>query len=286
MSFYIQPVTPISTDSAIANPEAGATTTISSGEVFVVTDPRSGADDPVTIQTPDSGAVEIGVATVESNIVIEGTGTAAVVFGTVETSSGDPLDSAGTAIQIEDNYKGTVLVNFQDAITTGGVVDTAIETPDGGSIAANMPGGEVDANKPDNANLAFYIKGGAANDNLEGSSASDFIRCGAGDDRFDAAGGDDIVRLGAGDDEGYLGNGDDIVYMTVDQLQGDSVNIIKDFNTFGDDKIQIDNDLEELVTYDGVGTNTIIITLSGAQDGKTAIVSEGEAFDDDDIEFV
>ena len=74
--------------------------------------------------------------------------------------------------------------------------------------------------------------------------------------------------------------------MTVDQLQGSSVNIIKDFDSFGDDKIQIDNDLKNLVDIDGVGTNIITITLSGAQTGVTAIVSEGETIDEDDIDFV
>lgn len=286
MSFYIQPVTPISTDSASANPVAGDTTTISSGEVFVVTDPNSSAEDPVTIQTPESGAVEIGIATVESNVKIEGTGTTGVVVGNVETSSGDPLDSAGSSIQIDDNYRGTTLVNLQNSITEGGLVDTSTETFAGNSIADNMPGKDSPGNTTDNAQLTFYINGGAANDNIEGSAGKDFIRLGAGDDKFDAAGGNDIVRVGTGNDEGFLGTGDDIVYLTVDQLQGSSVNIIKDFDSFGDDKIQIDNDLKNLVDIDGVGTNIITITLSGAQTGVTAIVSEGETIDEDDIDFV
>ena len=43
---------------------------------------------------------------------------------------------------------------------------------------------------------------------------------------FDAASGDDIVRVGSGDDSGFLGLGDDIVYLTIDQLQGTSVNTL------------------------------------------------------------
>ena len=286
MSFYIQPVTPISVDAAAANPVAGETTTIASGEIFVVTDPNSNAETPIIIETPDSGAVELGIATVNSNVEIEGTGTASIVIGNVESDEGDQLDSAGSVIQISDDYKGSALINLQNAITTGGIVDTATTTPEGSSIAQNMPGKNVTSNTTDNAQLSFYIKGGAANDNLEGSQAKDFIRCGAGDDRFDAAGGDDIVRFGAGDDEGYLGAGNDILYLTVDQLQGESTNILKDFDEFGDDKIQIDADLEDLVEFSGVGTDTIIITLSGAQPGETTIVSEGEAIDGDDIQFV
>jgi hypothetical protein len=286
MSAYIQPVTPISVDSAAQNPVAGKTTPISSGDVIVVTDPTSSASEPVTIETPDSGDVEIGVATVDSNIIVKGTGTSAIVIGNVETSTGDPLDAAGSAIQIEDGYKGTVLVNLQSAITAGGLVDTKTITPEGTSIADNMPGKDIETNNTANAELAFYVKSGAANDNIEGSGGRDFLRLGAGDDRFDAAGGDDIVRLGAGDDEGFLGAGNDIVYLTVDQLQGSSVNILKDFDSIGDDKIQIDATLQPLVAINGVGTNAITITLSGAQTGTTAIVSEGEAFDQDDIQFV
>ena len=280
MSFYIQPVTPISTESAAANPVAGDTTTIASGDIFVVTDPNSSAEAPVTIETPDSGVVEIGVAAVESNVVVEGTGTAGIIVGNVETPTGDPLDAAGSAIQIDDNYRGTILANLQNAITDGGNVDTEIETFAGNSIADNLPGKEGDNT------LSYYLNGGAANDNIEGSGGRDFIRLGAGDDRFDAGGGNDVVRLGAGDDEGFLGAGNDTVYFTVDQLQGSSVNILKDFDADGDDNIQIDADLQNLVDIEGLGTNVITITLSGAQTGTTAIVSEGEAIDEDDIEFV
>ena len=46
------------------------------------------------------------------------------------------------------------------------------------------------------------------------------------------------------------------------------------------------NIYENLVEIDGVGTNAITISLSGAQEGLTAIVSEGGTIDEDDIEFV
>ena len=72
----------------------------------------------------------------------------------------------------------------------------------------------------------------------------------------------------------------------VPQLQGQSVNTITDFDANGNDKIQIDADLEGLADLEGVGTNAIKITLSGAQTGTTAVISEGESIDEDDIEFV
>ena len=94
------------------------------------------------------------------------------------------------------------------------------------------------------------------------------------------------VRTGSGNDAGTLGAGDDIVYFTVDQLQGDQTKTINDFDASGNDKIQIDKDLKDLVSIEGKGTKAIKISLSGAQTGSTNVVSEGETIDDDDIEFV
>ena len=134
--------------------------------------------------------------------------------------------------------------------------------------------------------IDYYINAGAGNDQVAGSRGNDFLRLGAGDDTFDAADGDDIVRTGSGNDTGSLGLGDDTVYFTVDQLQGTQSKTITDFDAKGNDKIQIDADLEDLISIDGVGTNSITINLSGSQTGTTTVVSQGETIDDDDIEFV
>ena len=96
----------------------------------------------------------------------------------------------------------------------------------------------------------------------------------------------DIVRTGSGDDFGSLGEGDDTVYFIVDQLQGDQIEVTTDFDNIGNDKIQIDSDLERLIDIDGLGTNSISLILSSNQTGTTAIISEAEAIDEDDVEFV
>jgi Ca2+-binding RTX toxin-like protein len=284
VSTFIQPVTPVSTETAV-EPAAGTTTRITSGETVVVTDPNSGADNPTVLEAPATGIFEVGSASQGANILIEGTGTAGVVIGTTVDADGNRLSGSGTAFQIGDDYQGTAIVNLNGAITGGEKVDPSTETPAGNTIADNLPGEDSNAFAT-TFNLDFYVNTGAANDQVQGSAGSDFIRLGAGDDVFNAAGGDDIVRVGTGNDSGSLGAGDDILYLTVDQLQGDSVNTITDFDANGNDKIQIDGDLEDLVDIDGVGTNSIVITLSGAQTGTTAVVSEGESIDDDDIEFV
>ena len=66
-----------------------------------------------------------------------------------------------------------------------------------------------------------------------------------------------------------------------------STNTITDFDSSGDDKIQIDSALEDRVDISGQGTDTIIITLSGTETGTTTVESTGgETIDEDDIEFI
>lgn len=280
MSTFIQPVTPVSTETATQAP-AGTTTSVSSGETVAVTDSSA----PVVIEAPETGAFEVASATVGADVVINGSGTADVVIGTAVDADGNPLSGSGTSYQIADDYQGSAVVNLNGAITGGANVDTSTETTGGGTIASNLPGSDSNAFATA-ANIDYYINTGSANDEVQGSAGNDFIRLGAGDDAFNAGAGDDIVRLGTGNDTGSLGAGNDIVYLTVDQLQGTNANSITDFDANGDDKIQIDGDLEGLVDIEGVGTNAIKITLSGAQTGTTVILSEGESIDDDDIEFV
>jgi len=276
VSTFIQPVTPVSTDAAV-KPETG-TTSVSSGTVIAVTDPNSSAATPTILEAPDSGIFEVVSASEGSNIIVEGDGTAALAIGNAVDGAGTKLSASGTTYQIADDYQGSAVVNLNGAITSDTKVDTSTETPEGNTIADNAPTGA--------SGFDFYVKTGAGNDQVEGSSGSDFIRLGAGDDTFNAGAGDDVVRVGLGNDSGSLGAGDDTLYLTVDQLQGVNVNTITDFDANGDDQIQIDADIEDLVEIDGVGTNAITISLSGAQEGVTAIFSEGVTIDEDDIEFV
>lgn len=273
MSTFIQPVTPVAVEAATKAP--AGTTSASTNEVISVTD----SSGPVVIEAPATGIFEVSSATEGADIQIQGAGTAAVAIGTA-TLGGDKQSAAGTAFQIADEYQGSAIVNFQGAIVDGPKVDLTTATPEGSTIADNAPTGT------DSVDL--YVKTGAGNDQVQGSSGADFIRLGAGDDVFNAGAGNDVVRVGAGNDSGTLGLGDDILYFTVDQLQGTSTNTITDFDASlaGNDKIQIDAGLEGLVDIDGVGTNAIVINLSGEQSGTTLIVSEGESIDADDIEFV
>ena len=273
-------MTPVSTETAVS-PPAGTTTSVSTGETVAVTDSSA----PVVIEAPATGVFEASSATQGADIVIEGTGTAGVVIGTAVDADGNKLSSSGTSYQIADDYQGGAVVNLNGAITGGDNVDTSTDATGGGTIASNLPGSDGNAFATA-ANIDYYVNTGAANDQVEGSAGNDFIRLGAGDDAFNAGAGDDIVRMGTGNDAGTLGAGDDIVYLTVDQLQGVNAKAITDFDANGNDKIQIDADLEDLVEIEGVGTNGIVITLSGAQTGETVIVSEGESIDEDDIEFV
>ena len=284
MSAVIQTVTPVSTEGA-TTPAANTTTQAASGQTFVVTDPNTGATTPTTIQAPASGSFTVAVGTQGSNVVVKGDGTAEVNIGNATDAAGGELNAAGSSFQIADNYQGTVIANLSGAIVDGTKVDTSTDTGNG-SIAANMPGSTSASGFASAADIDYYVNTGALNDQVEGSRGNDFLRLGAGNDVFNAGAGDDIVRTGSGDDSGTLGAGEDIVYFTVDQLQGSQTKTIKDFDANGNDKIQIDSNLKDLVDIEGKGTKAIKITLSGAQTGTTAVVSEGNTIDDDDIEFV
>ena len=274
-------MTPVSTETASVAP-TGTITPVSSGESVVVTEATVG---PSVIEAPETGVIEVASEAEGADVIIDGPGTAAVAIGTAVDAEGNPLSGSGTSFQIADDYQGSAVVNLNGAITGGANVDTSTETTGGGTIASNLPGSDSNAFATA-ANIDYYINTGSANDEVQGSAGNDFIRLGAGDDAFNSGAGDDIVRLGTGNDAGSLGAGDDIVYLTVDQLQGINAKTITDFDANGNDKIQLDADLENLVEIEGVGTNAITITLSGAQTGTTTFVSEGEAIDEDDIEFV
>ena len=275
MSTFIQPVTPVSSEAG-PNPTTGVTS-VSNGETVVVTDPNSSAATPTVLEAPTTGTIAVASASEGANIVVEGTGTAEVVIGRA-TTGGLDQSASGSTFQIADDYEGTAVVNLSGSEITASKVDLTTETPEGSTIAENAPTGTD--------NIDFYVKTGSGNDQVEGTLGVDFIRLGAGDDTFNAGAGNDVVRVGIGNDSGTLGLGDDIVYLTVDQLEGSNVNTITDFDANGDDKIQIDADIEDLVEIEGVGTNEIIITLSGAQTGTTEIISGGQTIDEDDIEFV
>ena len=227
----------------------------------------------------------MAVGATGSNVKVTGEGTAEVTIGNAQTEDGGLLNAAGSTFQIADSYKGSVVANLSGAIVDGTKVDVSTDTGNG-SIGANLPGSTSSSAFASSAEIDYYINTGSANDQVEGSKGNDFVRLGAGNDTFNTGAGDDIVRTGSGDDSGNLGAGEDIVYFTVDQLQGSQTKTIKDFDSSGNDKIQIDSDLKDLVSIEGQGTKAIKITLSGAQTGTTAVISEGNTIDDDDIEFV
>ncbi|WP_413404376.1 MULTISPECIES: calcium-binding protein [unclassified Synechococcus] len=278
VSAFITSIAPISVDTSV-QPPAGTTTEASSGESIVVTDPNANVNDPVEVVAPSTGVVNIAAGTEGADIIVVGDGDAVVEISNAVDANGNPLAGSGSTFQIDENYQGSVVANLEGAITDGSKVDTSTETFSGNTIADAAPSNATDE-------FDFYVNTGAADDEIGGSQGSDFIRAGAGDDVVNAGAGNDIVRLGSGDDLATLGEGDDVAYFTIDQLQGDQLKVITDFDVSGDDKIQLDGDLEGLVDIDGLGTNSITINLSGDQSGSTTIVSEGEVIDDDDVEFV
>ena len=153
-------------------PTAGGTTTATSGETFVVTDPNTGATAPTTITAPVTGSFTVAVGTVSSNVVVNGDGTAGVTIGNATDAGGGKLNAAGSSFQIADSYKGTVVANLSGAIVDGTKVDTSTDTG-AGSIAANLPGGTSSTGFAAATEIDYYVNTGTAADEVSGSKGND-----------------------------------------------------------------------------------------------------------------
>ncbi|QNG27850.1 calcium-binding protein [Synechococcus sp. HK01-R] len=244
--------------------------------------------------TEGTGTLNLAVGTTGADVVVNagaGANDATIQVGLATDAGGNTLANGGSSVQIDPNYGGSVVVNYQGAITDGTKVNTAAAASGGGTIADNLPGGAQAFQSNPNAFSAdntpdYYINTGRADDQIEGSAANDFIRAGAGNDEINAGAGNDIVRGGAGSDQTTLGAGNDVYYLTVDQLQGSSTDTITDFNSNGDDQVQIAANIEGRVSISGYGSNKLVINLSGSETGTLDLVSGGAAFQDDDVAFV
>ena len=304
MSSIIPDVPDLPVDESLYLPE-GTTRQTSAQTVWIGVPGEAG--EPGILNLDGVGTTEFGSGTQNYNFVA-GSGPENIkepieIGNVVDPATGQTVNAAGSIFQIADDYEGPVTVNLSNAPFTGATVDTGLNTigdaqdievlPDGtninifdaGTIAENAPTPISD----EELQFSFYVKTGAANDQIQGSDGDDFIRGGAGNDKINSGAGNDLVRPGANDDIVTLGPGDDRFYLTVDQLQGSSKNIIVDFDLDGDDTIVIAENLKGLVNGEvldkGLGSKTIVIELGGAQPGTTEIVSAGSTIDDEDVVF-
>lgn len=316
MSAFIPPVPPVAPDSpgaVIIEPIAqrngvGETPAapIGTGQKAIITTPDSSSDNPVALNITDNvsdGSVEVAAATERANVYIVGNqaadNAARVEIGLGTDDSGAIQSNAGSTVQVADYYKGEFIVNYDNAIPVPGVkVDLNTQTVGNstadfrdtsqGTIAQNAPGNLTpDApNAPD-----FYIKTGAANDEIKGSAANDFIRAGAGDDIVNGGEGNDIIRAGAGSDEVTLGPGADSYYLTFDQFltpDGAATNttdIITDFNP-AEDSIQLAASLFVETTITGLGSSEVTITYNTSDPVSTLLLvsQNGEVINE--VQFV
>ena len=290
MSVIISSVSTLSVLGSSTPIAGGAASPAVAGETFVVTDPTTSTT-AASVNIPpatNSGTVNLAVGTKGGMLSVTGEGTATLSIGGATDAAGNALDQGGAAIGISENYAGSVIANFTNAFISA---DTKVN-PDAVLGGADSSTGSIRANAP--AGLDFtgdaapnlYINTGKGADEIGGSDKNDFIRAGAGNDEVNAGSGHDIVRLGVGSDKASLGGGDDSLYMTVDQFGDGNVNTVTDFDSSGDDKLLFNNDIKDLLTITGQGTNTLTLTLSGDQASTVTFTSEGGTFDADDIEFV
>lgn len=288
MSVFIPPVAALIAETS-QNPAAGFENAVnpSNGDQFVVTDPNSSNETPNVIAGTGGTTFNVASGTEQANIWLLGEDTDTIIVGNATDAAGNPLSGAGSSFQVDSTFEGSVIANFEGAITEGATVDLETETQFGGTIADAAGGAIGDGEGQVSGEFALYFNSGAGNDQIEGTQASDFIRGGAGDDEINAGGGDDLVRVGSGSDNVTLGEGADVLYWTVDQFEGDSVNFITDF-TSGEDTIAIESEVASRIDVQFVdaegneSSKAFTVTLlneSGEVEGTTVVISGNDDFD-------
>ena len=283
MSAIIPNVPPLDIDKVDEQPAAGAT--VKQGTA-AITSSKTTAAKPVTA----SGQVEVAIGTKSAFLTIDADATAVEITSAVD-GNGDALNMSGTVInaaagstsndtvQLKDAFLGSPANNVKVDLSTK--LDAGLGGEAGTTIANQAPGGGEDVQ----VDTYVHTAGGA--DSIEGTSGADFIRAGSGNDVVNSQDGNDIVRVGSGNDEVSLGSGKDILYVTSDQLDG-SENTITDWNN-ADDEIQVDANIEGDVdvTIDG---DTVSIDFTNPDTDVTTTTTfkstDGQDFDEDDVEFV
>ena len=294
MSLFIPPVAALNVATS-ETPISGLENAVlaSNGDQFVVTDPTSSNESPNAIVGTGGTTFNVAAGAEESNIWLLGEATDTIIVGTATDANGNLLSGAGSAFQVDSTFEGSVIANLSGSITDGPSVDLELETQFGGTIA-DAAGGVIESEEGVEPLLegefSYYFNGGAGNDQLEGSQASDFIRGGAGNDNIDGGAGDDLIRVGSGDDTVELGAGADVLYWTVDQFEGDSVNTIRDF-TSGEDIIAIESEVASRIDVEfaenGQAFTVTLLNEAGEVEGTTVVISENDEFDfPNDFAFV
>jgi Ca2+-binding RTX toxin-like protein len=170
-------------------------------EVEQVTVNALGGEDLIIIRDTtgtDVQAVNVNLAGTIGGVVADGQADTVIVEG---RGGDDFLDVLGTA--------GDLLVLGNDAVFV------ADAEADKDRLVVNGLGGDdrISASSMGAGNVMLTLDGGAGNDTLFGSGASDVLIGGAGNDFIDGNQGDDLMLLGAGDDIAVWdpGEGSDVV---------------------------------------------------------------------------
>ena len=205
----------------------------------------------------------------------------AIGGGSIVESVQSVSDTAPKIISLGDN---TVAYNGVAVSSTATVSNVTINPTTGVATASTASIATVSGGQ--GGPFAYYAHGGFGDDQLEGSSLSDFIRGGAGNDSINGFGGNDLLRGGTGNDTVFGGSGADTLYYTADQFPNTGTNTDQfvDFAT-GTDKISFDRSVvASTANIQGLGSNTI--TFSAAGRGTVSVRSGGTAIQASDINFI
>ena len=223
---------------------------------------------------------------------VSGSGYATIEMGLAGDGYGNVRSMAGSVTSVDDDFQGNIIVNINGAIITGTKVDGSVVDVNGETISNYMPAGLFTGSNPNGSGYGtpdHYISTGAGDDEIGGSSGIDFLRGGAGNDSINAGSGNDVISGGPGSDLVTLGAGDDAYYLAEHDLKSPTKDTITDFDSNGNDKIQIASSLKEKISLSGISTNEITINYQSDDNENqisTKIASQGGKIDVDDIEFV
>ncbi|MFC3230920.1 hypothetical protein ACFOGJ_26985, partial [Marinibaculum pumilum] len=155
-----------------------------------------------------------------------------------------------------------------DDTVTGGGLDDSVAGGTGNDILTGAGGDDTLAG----GDGADAISGDDGSDRVDGGDGNDVLTGGAGDDTVTGSAGDDLLFDGEGDDSLAGGAGNDTVYGfggadTIDGGTGDDVGVVGGTVTSG-------------ASYDGgAGTDTLVISLTGAQYGSAGVVEVLQALE-------
>lgn len=197
------------------------------------------------------GETEFTAVLNDGTVISGGTPAAGSEAAAPSADANTDASAEASAVVEEETASGTAQADVSVAISEETVTSGGTSAPE--PVENSVPG--------------LVLEGGDGRDRLNGGDGDDVINGNAGIDRLDGGDGNDILSGGAGRDNLRGGDGDDIFVYN----DGDGLDLIRDFDIRGDDKLQLNVDGIDSVE-DFLATQ---VSVRDAGDGVTALFDFG-----------